>query len=49
MTLPTTSNEAVSTAVQAVNAASPSGSVTVTLDLGGETYTTDTQVNTRPG
>jgi hypothetical protein len=49
VTLLTTSDAAVSTAVQAVNAATPSGPVTVTLDLGGGTYTTDTQVNTQPG
>jgi uncharacterized delta-60 repeat protein len=48
-TLLTLSDSAVSTAVQAVNAASPSGPVTVTLDLGGGSYTTDTQVNTQPG
>jgi Bacterial Ig-like domain (group 3)/Matrixin/Right handed beta helix region len=49
VTLQTTSDAAVTTAVQAVNAATPHGSVTVTLDLGGGTYTTDTQVNTQPG
>jgi hypothetical protein len=48
VTLLTTSDAAVSTAVQAVNAATPSGPVTVTLDLGGGTYTTDNQVNTQP-
>ena len=48
VTIETTSSTAVSTAVQAVNAAAPSSPVTVTLDLGGGTYTTDTQVSAQP-
>ena len=45
VTLQTTSDSAVRAAIQAINSTSPSGPVTVTLDLGGGTYTTDTQVN----
>ena len=48
VTIQTTSDAAVTTAVQAVDVATPSSPVTVTLDLGGGTYTTDTQVSTQP-
>jgi uncharacterized delta-60 repeat protein len=52
VTLQMTSNSDVSTAVAAVNGlVSPGAGATetVTLDLGGGTYTTDTQVSTQPG
>jgi hypothetical protein len=50
VTVQATSNGDVSNGVAAVNGlASPSAPETVTLDLGGGTYTTDTQVNTQPG
>ena len=49
VTLDTTSDAAVSTAVKAANAENPSSPVTVTLDLGGQTLTTDTHVATQPG
>ncbi len=52
VTLSTTSNSAVTTAVQGVNAlSSPLAGTTetVTLDLRGGTFTTDTHVNTQPG
>ncbi len=49
VTLLTTSSTAVSTAVQAINGANPSSPVTVTLDLDGGTYTTDTELNAPAG
>jgi hypothetical protein len=52
ITLQSSSNAAVSTAVQAVNGLvnpNPVTPETVTLDLGGGAYTTDTQVSTQPG
>ena len=49
VTLQTTSSTAVSTAVQAVNAANPSSPVTVTLDLGGATTTPTTAFNVPSG
>ena len=52
MTHQTTTNAAVSTAVQAVNGLTnrhPATPETVTLDLGGGTYTSDTHVNAHPG
>jgi hypothetical protein len=49
VTIKTTSDAAVSAVVQGVNSATPSGAVAVTMDLGGGTYTTDTQVNAPPG
>jgi CSLREA domain-containing protein len=52
VTLQTTSNSDVTTAVQSINGISnpnPSNPETVTLDLNGGTYTTDTQVDTQPG
>ena len=45
VTIQTTSNTAVSTAVQAVNAATPSSPVTVTLDLGGANATSSTAID----
>jgi sugar lactone lactonase YvrE len=52
VTLEATSNTDVGNAVSAVNGvtnSNPSVPETVTLDLGGGTYTTDTHVNTQPG
>jgi uncharacterized delta-60 repeat protein len=52
VTLQMTSNSDVSTAVAAVNDLGGPGAgatETITLDLGGGTYTTDTQVSTQPG
>ncbi|MGP0065797.1 MAG: Ig-like domain repeat protein [Isosphaeraceae bacterium] len=52
VTLQTTSNSDVTTAVQAINGVSnpnPGNPETITLDLDGGTYTTDTQVDTQPG
>jgi hypothetical protein len=52
VTLQTTSNSDVCTDVEAINGVSnpnPVNLETVTLDLDGGTYTTDTQVNAQPG
>ncbi len=52
MTLQATSNNDVTAAIGAVNGVTnpnPGTPMTVTLDLGGGTYTTDTHVSTQPG
>jgi hypothetical protein len=49
VTLPTTSSTGMDTAVQAVNTASPSGPVTVTLDLGGSTTNPATAIGAPSG
>jgi len=45
VTLQTTSSAAVDTALQAINAATPTGPVTVTLDLGGSATTAATAIS----